>query len=234
MKALLLAAGEGTRLRPLTDNMPKPMVPIAGRPILEHNIRLLAQYGVREIAINLHHRPDVIKNHFGDGSPFGVQLTYSDEPELLGTAGAVKKLESFFQDTFFVVYADNLIRCNLTRLLNFHHQHGGVATVALFHRDDVTQSGMVGLDEHDRVTRFVEKPAADQIFSHWVSAGLLVLEPELVKQIPSGVPVDFGREVLPQLLASGQRLYGYRMGPDEHLWWIDTTADLERVQKILQ
>jgi NDP-sugar pyrophosphorylase family protein len=230
IKALILAAGEGARLRPYTVNRPKPMIPIAGKPILQHNIELLARHGIRELAINLHHCPDVISDHFGDGTRFGVHITYSFEPMLLGTAGALKQIESFFSETFVVIYGDNLIRCDLTRLLNKHQRHAAQVTIALFHRDDVTQSGIVELDGADRITRFLEKPAADQVFSHWVNAGVLVLEPLVLQQIPADVPSDFGREILPRLVRDGAALYGYRMGPHEGLWWIDTPADLEHVQ----
>jgi len=234
MKALLLAAGEGARLRPLTEKLPKPMISIGGKPILEHNVQWLARQGIREIVINLHHCPDVVKNHFGDGSCFGVNITYSYEPQLLGTAGAVKKLEPFFQSTFLVVYSDNLIDCSLKRLLSFHHERGGLVTIVLHYRDDVSNSGIVTIDEEDRVTSFVEKPNANQVFSHWVNAGVLLLQPEVLKYIPSGIPSDFGKEILPRLLEQGAELYGYRIRDGERIWWIDTPADLERVQRIFK
>jgi len=232
MKALLLAAGEGTRLRPLTERLPKPMIPIAGRPILEHNINFLLRGGIREIAINLHHCPEAVMNHFGDGSGFGVNITYSYEPELLGTAGAVKKLERFFESTFLVIYSDNLIDIDLNRLLLFHHEHQGIATIVLHYRDDVSQSGVVTFDEHDRVTQFLEKPQANQAISHWVNAGVLTLETDVLKYIPFSTPSDFGREILPSLLKQNKNLYGYRLGEGEEIWWIDRIEDHERVQEI--
>jgi NDP-sugar pyrophosphorylase family protein len=232
MKALLLAAGEGKRLRPLTERLPKPMIPIAGKPILEHNVNFLARWGIREIAINLHHCPEVVINHFGDGSGFGVNITYSYEPELLGTAGAVKKLESYFYDTFVVIYGDNLINCDLKRLISFHRGHGGIATIAVHFREDLSNSGVVALDDQNRVMHFLEKPQENQFASHWVNAGVLLLEKEVLQYIPSGVPCDFGREILPNLLVKGQRLYGYKFSADEQIWWIDRIEDHERVQEI--
>jgi len=232
MKALLLAAGEGKRLRPLTEKLPKPMVPVAGKPILEHNINFLSGWGIREIAINLHHCPEVVTNHFGDGSEFGVTITYSYEPELLGTAGAVKKLEHFFEETFLVFYADNLINCDMAHLLIFHRAHQGIGTIVLHHRDDVSQSGIAILGQFDRVTQFMEKPQEDKVRSHWVSSGIFVLEPEVFKYIPSRIPSDFGKEVLPELLRQSERLYGYRLRADEKIWWIDRVEDYERVQAI--
>lgn len=228
----MLAAGEGTRLRPLTETLPKPMIPIAGKPILEHNINFLSRSGIHEIAINLHHCPEVVMNHFGDGSSFGVNITYSYEPELLGTAGAVKKLEGFFEGTFFVIYGDNLIDFDLNRLLSFHHEHQGIGTIVVHYRDEVSQSGVVSLDAYDRVTYFLEKPRANQAISHWVNAGVLVLEKQVFQYIPSGAPSDFGREILPNLLAKGESLYGYKFSAGEQIWWIDRMEDYERVQGI--
>jgi NDP-sugar pyrophosphorylase family protein len=232
-KAMLLAAGKGTRLRPLTEAVSKCMVTIAGKPILEHNIERLKSYGVTEIIINLHYQPESITSHFGDGSRFGVDITYSFEPELLGTAGAVKQVAARFAAPFFVWYGDNLSDCRLDRLWQLHAARGGVATIALHHRDDPTQSGIVGLDVNDRITRFLEKPRAEQVFSNWVSAGILVLEPRLLDALAANEPADFGREVFPKLLEQGEAIYGYRMAEDEHLWWIDTLMDYESVQTAL-
>jgi NDP-sugar pyrophosphorylase family protein len=227
---MILAAGEGTRMRPLTERLPKPMVRISGRPILEYNIRLLAHYGIRDIIINLHYHPEAIIHYFGDGSAWGVSITYSYEPTLLGTAGAVKKIESFFDSTFLVVYGDNLTTCDLARLCTYHKDKRGTGTVALFHRDDPTASGIVGLDENDRITRFLEKPKRHEVFSRWVNAGILVLEPQVFSHIPANGPSDFGRDVLPAVLAAGCPLYGYRM--TEGLWWIDTLEDYQYVEEL--
>jgi len=232
VKALLLAAGEGRRLRPLTDKLPKPMIHIVGKPILEHNINFLAHFGIREIAINLHHCPEVVKNHFGDGSRFGVHITYSYEPELLGTAGAVKKFENFFEDTFLVIYGDNLINFDLKHLLLSHWKHQGMGTIVLHYRDEVSQSGVVVLDADERITQFLEKPEGDQVISHWVNAGVLVLETEVFKYIPSDKPSDFGKEVLPNILRQKKDLYGYKLGDSEEICWIDRMEDYERVQAI--
>ena len=179
MKAIILAAGKGERLRPLTEQMPKPMISIAGRPILEYNIRLLASHGIREIVINLHHCPEVVADYFGDGHAWGVSITYSYEPVLLGTAGAVKNVEAFFDDTFLVMYGDNWSTCDISQLRSFHSKKDGMGSVALFHRDDPTASGIVGLGLGDRICRFLEKPEPHQVFSHWVNAGLLILEPQV-------------------------------------------------------
>lgn len=232
MKAMILAAGEGTRLRPLTDHIPKPMLLVAGKPILEHNLELLTRHGISDVVINLHHQPQTIVDHFGDGSRWGVHITYSFESELLGTAGAVKKAQEQFASTFLTLYGDNLTTCDLGRLILFHRAKGGIATIALHYRDDPTASGIATLDDRDRITRFVEKPKSHQVFSHWVSAGLLVLEPEVLDVTPEGGPSDLGRDLFPSLLARGEGIYGYRMSQGEYLWWIDTPEDLQRVKAI--
>jgi len=229
-KAMLLAAGQGTRLRPLTTRIPKCMVPLGGRPVLEYAIERLGQYGVSHVMINLCYLPNVVVNHFGDGSRWGVEISYSVEREPLGTAGGVKNVASFFDGPFFVWYGDNLSTCKLDRLYEFHRSKGGLATLALHYREDPTASGIVGLDDDDRIVRFLEKPRPDQVFSHWVSAGIFVLEPDVLEAISADEASDFGRDVFPALLAGGQPLYGYRMSSDEGLWWIDTPRDLRRVK----
>lgn len=230
VKAMLLAAGSGTRLRPLTERVPKCMVPVWGKPVLQHNIEWLARHGVTDLVINLCHLPEVVMDHLGDGGRWGVRIIYSVEKEPLGTAGGVKNVERFFNRSFFVWYGDNLSTCDLDRLFRFHREKGGLATIVLFHRQDPTASGIVGLDENDRITRFLEKPKPDQVFSHWVNAGIFVLEPEVLKAIPPEGPSDFGRDIFPALLAQGTALYGYRMSPDEGLWWIDTPEDLRKME----
>jgi NDP-sugar pyrophosphorylase family protein len=232
-KAMLLAAGKGTRLHPLTETVPKCMVPIGGKPLLEHNVEWLKRYGVTDLVINLHHLPEALTAHFGDGSKWGVRITYSPETELLGTAGSVKRLADFFEDSFLVWYGDNLSTCRLDKLWRQHCEKNGLATIALFEREDATGSGIVGLEDDDRITRFLEKPRADQLFSTWVNAGVMALEPQVLEWIPAQGMSDFGRDVFPALLARQLPLYGYRMSPDEGLWWIDTPDDLERAQAAL-
>jgi len=232
-RAMLLAAGLGTRLRPLTDDISKCMIPIGGKPLLEHSVGVLRSYGVNDLVINLHHLPQTVMNHFGDGSGLGIRINYSVEPELLGTAGAVKKVEQVFDGPFFVWYGDNLSTCRLDRLWQFHQSKSGVATIALHYREDPTRSGIVGLDENDRVTRFFEKPRPDQVFSHWVNAGILVLEREVLDAIPAGLVADFGRDIFPALLERDSAIFGYRMAEDESLWWIDTAQDLATVEQSL-
>ncbi len=231
MKAMILAAGKGTRLAPLTDSLPKSMIPIDGMPILEHTLIQLRGHGVRDVVINLHHQPDVIPAYFGDGSRWDMRITYSLEDELLGTAGGVKHAGWFFDGPFLVLYGDNLSTCDLSRLARHHRDHDAMATMALFQRSDPCSSGIAEIDADDHIVRFVEKPRPGEVFSNWVNAGIYVLSPEILELIPAGQPCDFGRDVFPRVLAQGQALFGHRMRADEGLWWIDTPADLARVQR---
>lgn len=229
MKAIILAAGEGTRLRPLTQECAKAMLPVGGQPLLGHLVYLLRAHGLTEIAINLHHRPDDVVSYFGDGNDFGVQITYSYEQELLGTAGAVKKLRGFFTETFLVIYGDLLTTLDLTALIRFHQHQAGLATIALYWVDNPQACGIVALDEAGRIRRFVEKPGPDGVFSNLANAGIYVLEPEVVDVIPSGVYYDFGRDLFPALLENGMPLYGYPI--QEYLIDIGTPGKYQQAQR---
>ena len=212
MKAMILAAGEGTRLRPLTAHLPKPMVPIVGTPLLERTLTWLADQGVTEAVINLYHRPQLIPDYFGERFA-GIHLHYFFEDSLRGTAGGVKAAETILNDApFFVIYGDNLIHADLRRLAAFHASHSSLGTLGLFHHPNPTAAGIVGLDSDGRITRFVEKPPAGQIFSDLANAGVYVLNPAVLQSIPENSPSDFGRDIFPKLLAQGQPLYGTQLG----------------------
>ncbi|RME75853.1 MAG: nucleotidyltransferase family protein [Chloroflexi bacterium] len=206
---MILAAGEGRRLRPLTLHMPKPMLPVAGKPLLEHIIIHLRKCGITELAINLHHLPDAVTSYFGDGSAWGVSLRYSIEEQLLGSAGGVKRLESFFDDTFVVYYGDLLTWADLRPLVTYHRVMGGIATMGLYRVPDPWNRGIVDLDPQGWITRFVEKPPRHEVFSDLANAGIYVLEPDVLADIPADTPYDFGHDVFPALLANGQRVAGY-------------------------
>lgn len=230
--AMILAAGSGTRLRPLTDRIPKCMIEVGGRPVLEHAINWLRRYGVDRLVINLHHQPQVLIDYFGDGARWNVQIRYSLEREAaLGTAGGAKRAQAFFTQPFFVWYGDNLSTCRLDRLWELHRARNALATVALSRRDDVTQSGVAELDGAQRITRFIEKPPQlDAGLEPWVNAGIYLAEPALLEGVASDKVLDFGRDVFSVLAGRDGRLFGYRMGAEEGLWWIDTPADLARVR----
>jgi len=226
MRAFVLAAGEGRRLHPLTECVPKPMIEVRGRPILEHNVRLLVAHGITDITINTHYLPDVVTGYFGDGRKFGARISYSHEPKLLGTAGALNAVRDTFDETFFTLYGDNLTTCDLGRMVRFHRARSATGTIAVYQREDVLQSGVVAFGAGDRITRFVEKPQAEERLGNWVNAGVLVLEPSIFRHIPGQGFSDFGRDVFPAALAADDVLAAYRM--TERLWWIDSRADYER------
>ncbi|MBN1219709.1 MAG: nucleotidyltransferase family protein [Anaerolineae bacterium] len=209
MKGMILAAGEGTRLRPLTDHLPKPMLPLAGRPLLEHIIIHLRECGIVDLAVNLHHLPDAVIDYFGDGSLWGVNLRYSVEEHLLGSAGGVKRLQSFFDDTFVVYYGDVFTRADLRPMIELHRQHGAPATMGLYRVPDPWNRGIAQLNKNQAIAHFVEKPPKEQIFSDLANAGIYVLEPEILDYIPPEQPYDFGHDVFPDLLARGVRVTGY-------------------------
>lgn len=235
VKAMVLGAGEGSRLRPLTDLLPKCMVPVAGKPVLQRNIEWLRSQGVVELVINLHRHSQVVTDYFGDGRAFGVHIDYSYEPELMDTAGALWMARDFFTDgPFWMVYGDNLFEFALNRVSELHLANNAFLTMALFWREDVSASGVVQINEAGRVIAFKEKPRIGEISSHWVNAGLYLCEPRLIEFIPPGQPSDFGRDILPDLLAAGEPLYGYILGPGEGLHWIDTPDDLARTEAHFQ
>ncbi|MDH7487809.1 MAG: NDP-sugar synthase [Anaerolineae bacterium] len=235
MKALILAAGEGTRLRPLTLDRPKPMLPIAGKPLLEHTIAWLRQHGITQVAINLHHRPEAITDHFGDGRRWGVHIIYSYEEQLLGTAGAARRLQPFFDDTFVVVYGDVLTDMNLTAMLDFHRRLKRrlplLATIALYRVPNPSECGLVGLDGSRRITCFVEKPPPQAVFTDLANAGVYVLEAAVLEHIPPDRYHDFGHDLFPALLERGAPLYGYPLGPDEFLIDIGSPEKYHQAQR---
>jgi mannose-1-phosphate guanylyltransferase len=209
MRGLILAAGEGRRLRPLTLTRPKPMLPVAGRPLLEHIVTLFRHHGVTQLAVNLHHRPVAITAHFGNGRQWGVRILYSYEQQLLGSAGAAKKLGWFFDQTFVVFYGDLYTELNLGGLIAFHRRHNALATIALYEVSNPTACGIVELDRQQRIRRFVEKPAPEEIFSNLANAGVYVLEPALLGFVPPGTPFDFGQDLFPILLDLGLPIMGF-------------------------
>ena len=190
MKAMILAAGVGSRLDPLTRALPKPMVPIVNRPVMEHLINLLKQHNFTEIMVNLHYLGDQIKAYFGDGSRWGVRIHYSEEEQLWGDAGSVKRCEEFFDDTFIVIGGDDLTDLDLTRLIKFHKEKKSLCTIALSLVEDPSEYGIALLNERGRITRFLEKPKGEMIFSNAANIGIYVLEPDALELIPRGAEDD--------------------------------------------
>jgi mannose-1-phosphate guanylyltransferase/mannose-1-phosphate guanylyltransferase/phosphomannomutase len=227
MKAMILAGGMSTRLYPLTKELPKPLVPVAGEPNCAHVIRYLQSFGILEIAINVHYHAEMVKNVLGDGSKFGVTLTYLDEDRLMGSAGAVKQMEPFFDETFVVVGCDDLTDLNLDRLIDFHRRAGALATIALVQADDVSQYGVVVVDEKGKIVEFQEKPEPGTEKSHFVNTGIYVFEPGIFDRIPANVFYDFGKNVFPALQAEGAAFYGQHV-PGAYWCDIGTPSEYRR------
>ncbi|MBC9785744.1 nucleotidyltransferase family protein [Heliobacterium chlorum] len=207
MKAVIMAGGLGTRLRPLTDNMPKPMVPIHGRPAMEYAVMLLKCHGITDIAVTLCYQPKIIMNYFGDGSRFGVRFEYFVEKEPLGTAGSVKQAQDYLDESFLVISGDGITDIHLGKIIHFHQKKQALATMALTWVDNPTQFGIVVTDENGRICRFIEKPKPEQVFTNTINTGIYVLEPEIFTYMPEGF-FDFSKQLFPLLLDKDLPFYG--------------------------
>lgn len=230
MRAMILCAGQGTRLRPLTDTIPKPLLPVAGKPLLFRQLEWLVSHGIREVAINLHYLGHLIEQELGDGSPLGVKVMYSHEDQLLGTAGAVKKVESYFDGTFAVVYGDVLTNFDLSAMLEFHRARGGLGTICLHTVPNPSECGIVCTDERGKVHRFVEKPPPSEVFGNLANGGVYILERRVLEYIPGGQFFDFGLHLFPLLVAAGEELYGYPLCLGEYLIDIGTPEKYRQAQ----
>ena len=217
MKAVILVGGEGTRLRPLTCSIPKAMVPIVNRPFLEHMIDYLKEHAIDDIILALWYLPHPIQSYFGDGSSFGVKLTYVVESFPLGTAGAVKNVEEHLDETFFVFNGDIFTDIDLTQMMEFHRESGSKVSIALTPVEDPTIYGVVETDSGGRVKRFIEKPRREEAPSNMINAGAYIIEPEVLGHVPPGLSFTFERELFPLLLEIGDPVYGY---PSD-AYWID-------------
>jgi mannose-1-phosphate guanylyltransferase len=212
MKAMILAAGLGTRLRPITYEFPKPMVPVLGRPIMAHAVNLLQAHGFEDVIANLHWFPDTIRDHFGDGSEHGVSLDYSHEEKLLGTAGGVRNVSGFFDDqSFLVISGDALTDIDLREMRAVHQAHDGLATLALRRVRDASEYGVVILDRDDRIQGFQEKPAPGEELSDLANCGIYMFRPEIFDYFPEEPFADWAMDVFPALLDAGVAFYGHEI-----------------------
>jgi len=209
MKAVVMAGGEGTRLRPLTSNQPKPMVSIVGKPCMEHILELLKQHGMEDVIVTVAFLPQAIRSYFGDGSSLDMNIGYSVEESPLGTAGSVRLAADRLDDTFLVISGDALCDVDLTRLVEFHREKGASVTIGLKSVDNPLEFGIVVTDEEGRIERFLEKPSWGQVFSDTINTGIYVLEPEVLRHIPTDRPYDFSKELFPLLLEMGRPMYGF-------------------------
>lgn len=219
MKALILCAGEGTRLRPLTKNIPKSMILIKDKPILEHLILLLKKHGVEEIAINTSYLPEKIKKYFGDGSSFGVKIKYSYESELLGTAGALNNFKEFFNEPFFVIYGDNITNLDLTKMKQRQEESKAFGAIYLYHEkmgNNKTTPGQVLINENNFVVKIIENPdqkEKEELLKipdkfKFTNAGIYLFNPKILDFIPPG-KTDFAKQILPEVLKKGLEIYGH-------------------------
>ena len=213
MRAFVMAAGVGTRLRPLTYAVPKPMVPVANKPVFEYTIELLNAHGIKDIIVNLHFKPETIKNYFGDGTQWGVNITYSHEKKLMGTAGGTKKMEKFLkEETFLVMSGDGLTDINLTELMKFHKEKGGAVTIVLKEISARLEYGIAAVSKNSQITHFLEKPNWGEVFhgmSGGINTGIYMFEPEILKYIPPDKEFDYAKNLFPLLLAKKKKIFGY-------------------------
>ncbi|MFH0887118.1 MAG: NDP-sugar synthase [bacterium] len=220
MKAVIIAGGWGTRLRPLTYNVPKPIVPVVNRPFVIHQIELLKKHGIKDIILNLHYFSDQIREIFGDGSKYGVKIYYSIEKDPLGTAGAVKNAEQYFgkSDEIMVVFnGDVLTDLNLTELIEYHKKNKADITLTLTEVEDPTRYGLVITDENGRVEKFLEKPSWEQVSVKTINAGTYVLTPSVFADVPKEKPYSFERELFPNMLKKGKKVFGF----NSKYYWLD-------------
>jgi NDP-sugar pyrophosphorylase family protein len=232
---LVLAAGKSTRIASRSRGLPKPLLEIGGKPVVGHTLEWVAGYGIRSVWMNLHYRPEAIRHALGDGTRFGVALRYSSEPEILGTAGAWKKLCAEWRRTSLVIYGDNLMRFDLREFLHAHARGGALATAALFDPTVHAHTGIAGghavLGADARVVRFVEGRAAPGL-APLVNAGAYLLEPTVCTWIADGFQ-DFGRHVFPRLAAS-RALAGHVLERDAFCLGLDTPASFDRAEELLR
>jgi NDP-sugar pyrophosphorylase family protein len=233
MKAFILSAGKSTRILPVSKGLPKPLIEIGNQSVLKRNIAWLHKAGFREIWINLHYRPEEIQEHLGDGSELGVQIHYVFEPEILGTAGAVKNLESEWRETFLLIYGDNLFQFSIVRFLKFHREQKCLATVALFDREKQLHTGVAGgqvVLSGPYIHGFVEG-SSDRI-SPYVNAGAYLLEPEITKYIEPNTFYDFGKELFPKLINDNVKIAGHVI--DGYCLGIDTPESYHSAISIIE
>ncbi len=217
MKAIIMAGGEGSRLRPLTCDLPKPMVPIVNKPVIEHTIGLLKSYGITEIGITLMFHPQIIKDYLGNGKSFGVNITYFIEESPLGTAGGLKAAKDFLNETFIVISGDSLTNLNIKKALDFHIKKGSLATLVLTKVSLPLEYGVVLTNPQGNITGFLEKPSWGEVFSDTINTGTYILEPAILNYISVGRSTDFSMDIFPSLLKDNMPLYGYIMND----YWCD-------------
>ncbi|OPY89498.1 MAG: D-glycero-beta-D-manno-heptose-1,7-bisphosphate 7-phosphatase [Syntrophaceae bacterium PtaU1.Bin231] len=231
MIAAIVAGGKGTRLKDVSGEIPKPMVPVGGKPVLEHQVALLARWGAREVHILTGYLGHVIEQYFGDGSRFGLSIRYHREAKPLGTAGCVAALAGLIDEPFVLLYGDIVLDMNLADFAAFHRDKGSAATLAVHPNDHPRDSDLVVMDEGRRITGFIPKDRKLRWYANCVSAAVYVLSPGVFRYIPAGRPSDFVRDVFPAMLAADEPLFGYRTS--EYIKDMGTTERYEKVSRDL-
>lgn len=198
MQALILSAGEGKRLRPITNNIPKVMIDILGKPLLEHHVLLLKRYGITEIFINLFYKPEKIEEYFGDGNKFGVNITYSREGKLLGSAGALRNFTKKLHDDFFVIYGDVFMNVDLKKMMSFHKQKKSLFTMAVHQSIHPKDSDLLEIDNNKKIIRFIKTP--HKLKTGLNNAGLYIINSRALNFLPKNIPYDFAHDFIPKLI----------------------------------
>ncbi|MFZ1977933.1 MAG: sugar phosphate nucleotidyltransferase [Bacteroidota bacterium] len=209
MKAVIMAGGFGTRLRPLTSNLPKPMVPVANKPMMEHIVSLLKKHGITDVICALFYQPEIVSSYFGDGSQFGMNMHYRKAEADYGTAGSVRNVKDFLDERFIVISGDVLTDFDLTAAIKFHLKKKAKATLLLTHHPNPLQFGVVMTDDEGKITRFLEKPSWGEVFSDTINTGIYIIEPEVLDLIPEKQEFDFSKNLFPLLLEHHSELYGF-------------------------
>jgi len=210
MKAVIMAGGFGTRIQPLTSSYPKPMLPFLNKPMMSYIVEALKNAGIIDIIVLLYFKPEIIKNYFGDGQNFGVNIRYILPDDDYGTAGAVKKAEKLIDERFVVISGDLVTNFNIQEIVGFHEAKQSKATITLTSVEDPLQFGVIITDRNDKIVRFLEKPGWGEVFSDTINTGIYVLEADVLKLIPPDKPFDFAKDLFPLMFNNGMTIYGYK------------------------
>lgn len=231
MQTIIIAGGKGTRIKHLYPDIPKPMIPIADMPVLEHQIKLLKSYDITDIMISINHLGHIIEDYFGNGHRFGVNITYLQEPDFLGTAGFIKEHEEMFDQEFLVLYGDMLIDVDLTNFIKFHHQKNGLGAIVGQKNNHLLDCDLFEIDKKMRITNLISKPHnIEHSDSHIANLAVYVMKREIVKYIPAGQFSDFAQDVFKKIIAEGNDLL-YAYDTDELLLDIGTPEKLKKAHR---
>ena len=232
-QAIILCAGLGTRLRPITDTIPKPMLPLLGKPMLEWNIEEFKKHGVKEFFINLHYLPDVIKNYFGDGSRWGVKINYHLEPEILGTGGGIKNFEGVIGDTFYLIYGDMLSLVDYSKMAeNFWTKNDPIGMQRTKKTDDYADADVAEMDSDMKFIKIHAKPHTEKYPNAHRMRGVFILKKEILSFIPKNTFYEIGKQLLPDVVSKGKNFYGYECA--DYSKGIDTVDKYKEVEEYLK